>query len=266
MSLRTAARYIALTFELKKNSLLSEMEYRVSFWFQMIGMVINDLGYLAVWLIIFYRFPNLNGWTSNEFILLEAITTLTWGMIYFFTEGVDHISLHITEGKLDQLMVLPKNILWQISVSDTYVTSIGDMFFGLALFFFAKEASLPNFFIFLVVSILAAVIAYSFVVIAHTFSFYFGNFNQGAWSLVNAFGHLTDTPQSIYRGGLKFVSMFVLPAFFVGMVPVSIIQHFSLKEMGALLLASLIILTLAIKFFNAGLRRYESGNLINLNV
>jgi len=266
MLLRTAAKYISLTLEIKKRNLLSEMEYRVSFFIQFFGMILNDIGWLVVWLMVFLRFPDLNGWTSNELIILQSVTALTWGLIYFFVDGVDEISIYIAEGRLDQFLSLPKNILWQVSVSDTYVTSLGDITFGLFLFFFAKEASIGNFFVFILVAVLGAIVAYSFMLIAHSLTFFFGNFKQAAWSLIGAFSHLTDSPQSIYRGGLKFISMFIFPAFFVGMLPVTIIKNFSWLHLSLLSAAALVIFVIAKKVFFTGLKRYESGNQININM
>lgn len=242
------------------------MEYRVSFLLQMIGMITNDLGWLAVWLMVFARFPNLNGWTSNELIIFQSVTALAWGLVYFFASGADMISTYITEGTMDHFLTFPKNLLWHISISETYVSSLSDIIFALGLFAFSKDVSITGYLILITVGVLAALVAYSFMVIANTLTFFFGNFKQGAWSLINAFAHLTDSPQSVYKGGLKFISIFILPAFFVGMVPVTLIKSFTLGQFGLLILAVLAILFIAIKFFYFGLKRYESGNLININL
>ena len=80
MFLSTAAKYVKLTWHITKTSILSAMEFRGSFITQVVGMIVNDIGFAVLWLIFFTRFPTVKGWTLDDTKLLFAITTtqLIW--------------------------------------------------------------------------------------------------------------------------------------------------------------------------------------------
>ena len=68
--------YLSLTWEMVKMNVLSAMEYRVSFIMQIVGMIVNDIGLIALWFIFFEKFPEIRGWTFQDTAALFAITTV----------------------------------------------------------------------------------------------------------------------------------------------------------------------------------------------
>jgi len=65
---------------------------------------------------------------------------------------------------------------------------------------------------------------------------------------------------------LKIITLTILPAFFMAILPTQLIAKFSWPLAGVFLGFTALITTFAVWFFNHGLRRYESGNLISVKM
>jgi ABC-type uncharacterized transport system permease subunit len=64
-----------------------------------------------------------------------------------------------------------------------------------------------------------------------------------------------------------FILLFtILPAAFIGAVPAEFVRTFTWSALAQLLAAALIFLSLAVLAFQRGLRRYESGSAIQIQV
>jgi ABC-2 type transport system permease protein len=264
--IRRVFSYLGLTLEVTKLSILSAMEYRVSFLTQVVGMIINDLGLVLVWLIFFQKFTSVNGWGFPEMALLFAISTVNHSLLMIFARGAHHLGRFIARGELDYFLSYPKNVLWHACVSKTDISSIGDLIFGLGIFFLFGQPTFEKFIAFLGISIVTALIIFNFNVITQSLTFYFGNFEEAAEQMHHALLGLALYPQTSFYGGLKIVTLTVLPAFFIAAVPVQILQGFNLSLWLTLLVFWLTTSLLAVFVFQKGLRRYESGSLINVHL
>jgi ABC-2 type transport system permease protein len=258
-------QYIKLTFQVVKLNILSAMEYRVSFLLQVFGMVVNDALLLSMWMVFFARFPNFNGWNFQDTVLLFAISTTNYGLYRIFAGNAEEISHHIVMGELDYFMTLPRSILWQVSTAKSNISAIGDAIFGVSLFFFS---GLPwvKFFPFVGLCVLSALVIYNFVVILQSFGFFVGNFEETGDRVFGILLGLCLYPATTFSGVLKFITLVIIPAFFVVWVPLNLLKLFQWQSFLLLIGFWLITLGLAVFIFNQGLKRYESGNLINLRM
>ena len=73
-------------------------------------------------------------------------------------------------------------------------------------------------------------------------------------------------PRPLFSGALKFVLFTILPAGFIGFLPVELLRDFTWLGLGAAVGGAVIYSVLAALVFAAGLRRYESGNRIGIRV
>jgi len=266
MSLKTVANYLSLTLEMQKSAILSAMEYRISFIMQVIGMMINNTGFVLIWLIYFARFPGLNGWTFREMALLLSIGAINYALVWIFAFGVVNLSQLIAKGEIDRFLTLPKNTLWQIAVSKTQISAIGDLLFGFIMIWISGYVSLQNIMLIFITSILSAIIIFSFLVGTQSLAFFLGDFEGTGRELINTFLGFTMYPQGIYSGTLKFLMMTLIPAFFAAALPIQIIRFHDFRAIFYLACASIVFLIVANFIFKKGLKKYESGNFINLNV
>jgi len=266
MWLSTAGKYLKLSWQMIKANILSAMEYRVSFLMQVIGMVVNDVGILLVWVIFFARFPEVNGWELRDTILLFSFMTINYPLVMVVAAGSRRIARAVLRGELDYYLSFPKNVLWHISVSKTDISAIGDLIFGFLLFIFLVHISLTQTLLFAGLVIISAWIIYSFIVIVQSLAFYVANFEDGAEQAFQSMLAFSFYPQNVFHGLLKLVMIAVVPAFFIITVPINLIRQFNFNSLLLLFGFALLAWILALTLFKRGLKRYESGNLINLNM
>jgi len=259
-------KYISLTWEMAKSSILSAMEYRVSFITQIVGMIFNDTALIGVWIIFFARFPAINGWDLHDMMLLFATGTSAFALTMIFARGAMDLAKTISRGELDHFFAFPQNILWHATASKTDISGIGDLLFGVGMFFFSGYANIAHSLLFVLVTVAGTLVFYSFLVVAQSLAFYVGNFEDAAEQLYYALIGFTLYPPSVFSGALKIITLTILPAFFMAVLPAQLIANFSWLLVGLLLGFTAVITAFATWFFNRGLRRYESGNLISVKM
>ena len=264
-----AANYLRLTYEIHKANLAGAMEYRFSFLLQVARMMLNNTGFIIVWVIFFDRFPAISGWGLDEIMLLFAIIAIGYGILFSLGGGLRTLAKDISEGGLDYYLSFPKNVLWHVSVSRLTVSAVGDIAYGfvlLAVLHLRGALDLWQFLIFLGTILPVSLIMYSFFLIVQSMAFFFGQFADAAGSLFDFLLGLSLYPQSVFSGALKVAMYTILPAYFIVGIPVSLIKSFNLSQLLQLVAASIIFFVLGIFVFYRGLRRYESGNLITVRI
>ena len=73
-------------------------------------------------------------------------------------------------------------------------------------------------------------------------------------------------PATLFDNTAKFILFTIIPAAFMGAVPADFIRAFTWTTLGELFLGAVGFLFLAILVFRVGLRRYESGSGIQVEV
>ncbi len=266
MSISMAVKYLKLTWLVQKINIMSAMEYRLSFLYQVFGMIINNTGLMFVWYIFFKKFPEINGWGFHETMLLYGVSTMSFALVWIFLFGSLWISSYIVKGQLDNYLLQPKNVLWSISVSRTDISAVGDFSFGIIVFIVSGYFTLGNIFIFLLVGIISAIIFYNLIVIVQSLTFWFGNFESVAEDFTNALLGFTLYPQTVYRGALQIIMYTIIPAAYISLVPVRLIKNFNFLDLFLMIAVAIITFIIANLVFFKGLKRYESGNLINVKM
>ncbi len=83
----------------------------------------------------------------------------------------------------------------------------------------------------------------------------------------HAFGiTLALCPRDIFQGVVRFLMLTLLPAAFVGAIPLDIVRRMDWMALLGLIGFAVGITLLSRFVFYAGLRRYESSSAINVNV
>ena len=248
-------------------NLSSAMEYRASFITQIVFMFINNGIYFIFWLIFFNQFGAVQGYDISDIYLLFAIVAFSFGIGSMFAGNSGaNLAYLIAQGRLDYYLVLPRNLLIHVIFSRMQVSAIGDISFGIIAFFFAARLHLLDWLFFFAVCIPAALIFVGFSTIAGSLAFYMGNAQYASQQMTNAILTFSLYPHTLFSGASRFLLYTVIPAFFIGAIPVDIVK----TRDGTLLLALwgvvLLIWLLTTAVFYHGLRRYESGSALNVNV
>ncbi len=247
-----------------KTNLLINLEYRVAFISKVVGMLVNDFIWLFFWFVFFSRFPSASGYSLRDTLTLWVVTALGIGLSDAVFGNSIHIGSIVATGGLDYYLAVPKNVLFHLCISSMNVSAWGDIIFALAAFGILYQPDPLLLLVVLTVSFLCAVVFNSFCIIAQSLVFFLGNSEALANQIMFAIVTFSTYPDSLFKGGVKLLLYTLIPAAWASYVPVALVRHFDLGLFGLLLLATAVIVGLAIGIFYAGLRRYESGNLIQM--
>ena len=253
--LRFIGRYIAANLQ-------GALEYRVSFVSQVIAMLINDVVWLVFWLAYFDSFPLVAGWGRAEIVTLWAILGAAFGIAVTFFGGTFRLAGMIVRGELDFFLALPKPALLHMLVSRMSPTAPGDVLFGVAVYGYLIRPGLIDLALFALFTLTGAVIFVAFGVITQSLAFWLGNAEGLGQQFSNALITFSTYPTVIFQGLVKAVLFTVIPAGFIAYMPVQLLRSFSWPMFGGLLLFTAGAAIAAVVVFQAGLRRYESGNLV----
>jgi ABC-2 type transport system permease protein len=248
-------------------NLASAMEYRASFLSQILGMMINNGIYFVFWLIFFDRFGTIRGYNIGEIYLLFAIVALGHGLAFMFagnTSGT--LAYLVAQGRLDYYLVFPRNVLLHVVFSRMMVSTIGDVSFGIVAYLFTGRFHPLDIILFLAATVLVALIMIAFAILSGTMAFFMGNTQNASQQLNMTLITFALYPNSLFSGAARFMLFTIVPAAFVGSVPVQIIKERDGVLLAGLAGVALLMWGLATAVFYIGLRRYESGSAINVNV
>jgi ABC-2 type transport system permease protein len=102
----------------------------------------------------------------------------------------------------------------------------------------------------------------SFLVIVNSLAFWIGNAEGLAGQLSGALISFSLYPTVIFQGPVKLLLFTLIPAGFIAYVPVEVLRRFSWGPLLSVVAFAAAIMLTARWVFRAGLRRYESGNLL----
>ena len=260
-------REVAFLWALTAVNLASAMEYRASFISQIVGMFINDGIYFVFWLIFFDRFGTVRGYNIGEIFLLFAIVHLGYGLAYMFAGNVGpNLAYLIAQGRLDYYLVFPRNLLLHVVCSRMMVSTIGDVSFGLVAYLFTGRFHPVEIGLFLLSAVLVALIFVAFSIITGSLAFYMGNAQYASQQVTNAMLTFAIYPNSLFSGFSRVMMYTIIPAAFVGAVPVEIVKGRNGTLLLLLFTVAVVMWGVATAVFYYGLRRYESGSALNVNV
>ena len=247
-------------------NLLSIMEYRVAFLTQVLGMMANNFIYFAIWIIFFNRFKDVRGWGVNDMYITFGVLASAVGLVNLLFGNASMLSDIIAKGRLDYYLSMPRPVLLHTIASRMAAHGIGDFTYGFVSYALSGQSTWDGFLRFILATILAATVFTSFLIIVQSLAFWFGmmsNFSQLALNAMLTFGIY---PITLFDNYAKFILFTIIPAALVGAVPAEFIAKFTWQTLAELLAGAIVFLFIAVTVFNLGLKRYESGSAINIEV
>jgi ABC-2 type transport system permease protein len=251
--------HIAFLKEFFALEIATAMEYRANFIIQSVGMIVNDLFWIAFWFLFFQRFQSVNGWQFREMMMVYAMIVTAFGLHGVLFGRIGEMTRIIERGGLDYYLSLPKNVLLHSILKISY-ECFGDLVMGLIIAVFAVP--LQKWPLFLLLVITSNMVIMGWFILMNSLSFYFGRFEEAANAAASSLIMLSSYPFSVFSGLSKFILLLVIPAGFVSGVPVELMISFSWKWLLATLGFSTVFLCFAVWVFNRGLKHYESGSVL----
>jgi ABC-2 type transport system permease protein len=249
-----------------KANLLSAMEYRAAFLSQVIGMMVNDFIYFAMWIIFFDRFRNVHGWGIHDMYLTFGILASSVGLVNMLFGNSLNLSDIISKGRLDYYLSMPRPVLLHAVASRMIPSGMGDFSYGFLSYALSGYFSWDGLLRFILATLLGATVFLAFIVLVQSLAFWLGIMSNLAGLAFNAIITFGIYPITLFDNYAKLILFTLIPAAFIGAVPAEFIRTFTWQSLAELLVGAVIFLLLAVAVFRLGLKRYESGNAIQVEV
>lgn len=258
-ALRKYSRFILFSFG---RNMASAMEYRSSFVIQIVSSIFFCLGFFAGWYFLIGAQQSINGWTIADTARVFAIG---WGAIdgsSLFFYGIQDLSVMINSGKLDNFLNYPLHPLVLIAMTKCRPSSLGSIPVCFLFLFVAGDVTLLTLVMYIVYSLLGMIVWMNLLIIAQVGAFWTGGFDRLIKQIMFTMINSIYIPYTVFSPVARLLTKTVLPSFFIATLPAQLLGRFELE--GFLLLVAFAIgsTVLSLTLFNAGLKRYESGNLI----
>ena len=231
---------------------------RAGFWTQVLAMVVNDVAWVAFWLLFFDSVGDVRGWGSDDVLLLLALLTTAGGIVLGLLGNARRIGQLAAEGELDAALALPVPTLAYLLVRRIDTTNLGDLAFGVALFAVAGHPTPARTAVYVAGVLLAVVVLTGFLVAVGSLAFFAGRNEAGELGF-HAMILFASYPVDVFSGAAKALLYVVVPAAFVATVPARLVGGFDTGLAVAAVAAALAFGTAGVTAFNLGLRRYTSG-------
>lgn len=249
-----------------KTNLAAAMEYRTAFLWQAVGMMLNNGAYFLVWVIFFDRFKDVRGWALGDMFVVFGITASAFGLVSMLFGNAFNLGEIITRGRLDYYLSLPRPVLLHALASRSIASGFGDFTYGFISFAASGRFTWDGLARFILAVLLAAVVFAAFMVIVQSLAFWMGSASLLSNTAVNAMITFAIYPITLFDNTAKFLLFTLIPAALMGAVPAEFTRAFTWGSLTQLLAGAVIFLTLAVWTFETGLRRYESGSAIQVEV
>src|SRR5688572_28568295 len=249
-----------------KANLQSAMEYRISFLTQMIGMMANNILNFAIWIIFFDRFKDVRGWGVNDMYVTFGILASAFGLVSVLFGNAFMLSEIIAKGRLDYYLSMPKPVLLHTVSSRMIASGMGDFVYGFISYALSGYFSWDGLARYVLAMLLAATVFAAFLVLTQSLAFWFGMMNNFSNLVLNAMLTFGIYPITLFDSYAKLILFTIIPAALIGAIPAEFIREFTWGTLGQLLFGAIAFLGLAILVFRLGLRRYESGSAIQIEV
>lgn len=114
----------------------SQMQFRASFWMDLLSTGMGNLVYFLAMALVIQRFGSIGGWNLGEIAFLIGMIEMSFGIMDMVFSGFDYdyFATIVREGKFDQVMLRPVGLTWQVLGSRFLVRRIGRILEGLAIF------------------------------------------------------------------------------------------------------------------------------------
>ena len=248
-----------------KYAIMREMVNKVTFFSNIIFMILNNSCMIVQWIVLFSLKSDMGGYTFREVLLLWGMAAATYGVSHFFFKRCFSLSETINNGSLDNYITQPKNILLSSITSDIEVSALGDIIFSIIVYFI-YGFTIKGFILFIIFSITGGLMITAISVILHSLSFWFSNADMIADSGNNLMSNFATYPDGIFKGVTKWLLFTIIPVGITNYIPVRAIILFNPTLLLINISICIILIALAFLVFYLGLRRYSSTNLMNARI
>lgn len=252
--------------EFFRTCLVEELEYRSEF----IGNLLSSLFGIGIALltiqIFFYRTNQLGGWGYADVLILLGIFNTLQGLIDFaLRPNMSRLLQHIRKGTMDYVLTKPVDSMFYVSFRHLVFWRLLDVVLGLGLVLYGLGQkdylpSVADLAIFGLSMFASLVLVYALWMLLMTTAFWVIRMDDLSF-VFNSFFETTRFPIDMYRGWVRIILTYVLPAALITSLPASALlgRWNALTTVVSLVVAG-IFLGLSRRFWRYALRSYTSAS------
>lgn len=242
----------------------SELQYKSSFILSVVSQIITFFSYYFVIISLFSKFNNIKGFSLYEVLLCFSIIQFGFAFNEVFARGVDKFDLLIINGKFDQLLLRPKNIILQVLINDTDLVKVSRLVQAIIIMIIALinlniEINILKIITIILMFISAIIIFFCLELITAAYCFITIQGLEVRNILTNGGREMAQYPISVFNKGFIFIFTFIIPFAFVNYYP---LLYFLGRVDNPLYAISPLIVILylipCIIIFNLGIKKYTS--------
>jgi len=251
---------VSFTRALVATNFKATVALRGAFVIQVVFMALNNFTFFIFWWALMQHVTTLRGWQLGDIQMLFGMVAAAFGLTVTVAGGVRHLGRFIEDGDLDTLLTQPKPVLVNALGLRSQPSGFGDLVSGLIFIVWSGQISWSRLPIVVVVIAASAVIFVACGTVFFSLAFWLGRVETVATQLWELLVTFSLYPEPLFGGTLRLLLFTVLPAGFVGYLPVRILRAPSLANVTILMFVAIGYLCLAVLIFDRGLRRYGSGS------
>ena len=120
-------------------SIRGQLQYRVSFFFNLLGTGLVTLLGIGTIALVLQRFDNISGWTIFEIAFLYGMAETAFGGMDMIFSGFDppYFGRRVRLGTFDQMLLRPGNLIAQILGSQSVIRRFGCIIQGFIILIIA---------------------------------------------------------------------------------------------------------------------------------
>lgn len=242
-----------------------ELEYKTSFVLSLVSSAFSSFFSFITVVILIKKFGGIDGWTLNEIMLILAIACIGHVSTEMFGRGLDHFYKEIKHGLLDQILVRPRNITFQVLCSNFQTSKVGRLIEYIVILIYGiatvnVEWSFYKIIVLILMILGSVVLFFSILLLKASFSFWTIE-GMEAMNIISDGGRdVASYPISIYKKWFAAFFTYVIPFGCVNYYPILFLldKPGGKAWYGLLPTVTLIFMTFAFRVWNYGLKSYQS--------
>lgn len=242
-----------------------ELEYRTSFTLSTIASMLSSFFSFLGITILLDKFGSIDGWNVNEIILVLGVACFGHSITEMFARGLDHFHKEVKKGLLDQMLVRPRDITFQVICSNFAASKIGRVVeYSIILIYgiitVDVKWSLYKVLVLLLMILGSLILFFSILLLKASFSFWSID-GMEAMNIISDGGRdVASYPISIYKKWFANIFTYFIPFGCINYYPLLYLLGKEETKFwyGLLPLVSIIFMAISFKVWNLGLKSYKS--------